>query len=100
LATGQEVLIRNWAEMINTLTANPAGVELRPPRVWDNSGRRFGATQKSRDEIGFSSQVTPEDGLSQTVSWTVNHLDTILHNIERHQAMLLKFERDQPTRSI
>ena len=100
LATGQEVLIRDWAEMINTLTANTAGVELRPPRPWDNSGRRFGATQKARDEIGFSSQVASEDGLSQTVSWTVKHRDTILHNIERHKTMLLKFERNLPSRLV
>lgn len=86
LATGREVLIRDWAAKINEITGNPTPVELKPARPWDNSGRRYGSTRKSTDEIGFTAEVAADQGLRRTVQWTQQHHDLIVRTMRRHDA--------------
>jgi UDP-glucose 4-epimerase len=86
LATGREILIRDWAAKINEITRNPTPVELRPARPWDNSGRRYGSTRKSTDEIGFNAEIPADEALRRTVQWTQQQHDLIARTMSRHDA--------------
>ncbi|WP_259781253.1 NAD-dependent epimerase/dehydratase family protein [Aestuariispira ectoiniformans] len=84
LASGVETTIRELAEYINELADNPTPVDLKPARDWDRSGRRFGATEKSRRELGFEASVSVRDGLEKTIAWTQANKDTIERCIRQH----------------
>jgi nucleoside-diphosphate-sugar epimerase len=84
LASGVETSILELAQSINELTGNEAGIEFRPGRPWDHSGRRFGSTLKSRQELGFEAQVPLRDGLQRTVQWTRDNMELIDACISRH----------------
>lgn len=86
LASGVETDIAELAERINRITANVGGVENRPARDWDRSGRRFGSTDKSQRELGFAARVRIEDGLANTVEWTRANRSLIASAIQRHHA--------------
>jgi UDP-glucose 4-epimerase len=88
LASGREVSIKELADTINTTVDRPAPLELAPRRVWDHSGRRFGSTAKSREELDFRAKVELRDGIAQTVAWTKSHLAQIDAAIQRHRARL------------
>jgi nucleoside-diphosphate-sugar epimerase len=84
LASGVETSILELAETITQLTESEAGIEFRPGRKWDHSGRRFGSTLKSKQELGFEAQVSLRDGLQMTVQWTRDNMDLIESCIHRH----------------
>ncbi len=85
LAAGVETSILELAETINELSANAAGIALKPARDWDHSGKRFGSTEKAEREIGFRTAVELRDGLERTVEWTRANLHRIDACIERHR---------------
>jgi len=84
IASGVETTILDLATLINELTGNSAPLEIRPARDWDNSGRRFGSTEKSRREIGFEAKVSMREGLAATVDWTRSNLTLIESRIRNH----------------
>jgi UDP-glucose 4-epimerase len=86
LASGVETSILELAQLVNEITGNTTPIDFRPAREWDHSGKRFGGTEKSEREINFRAQTTLQDGLAQTVEWTVNHLDIIDQCIAKHSA--------------
>jgi len=86
LASGDETSILDLAKTINRLTKNSTPLELAPMRDWDRSGRRYGATQKAKEQIGFSADVPLEEGLTTTVAWTQANLPLIERCIAKHQA--------------
>lgn len=88
LATGREILIRDWAAMINSITGNTTPVELKPARAWDNSGRRYGSTTRSRREIGFEAEVAAHEGLMRTVQWTRDNQELISLTVSKHNDSL------------
>lgn len=94
LATGTEILIREWAELINELTGNVTPVDFLPARSWDASGRRFGSTEKSRNELGFSATVAYRDGLAETIAWTKRNKSLIERSIGKHRSQLAAYEAD------
>jgi len=100
LATGREVLIKEWATAINNLTGNSAPMTLKPPRPWDRSGRRFGATMKSRNEIGFEADTDYREGLKHTISWTLKNQSVIGENIAKHRESLMALEGVQESTRI
>lgn len=77
LGSGVEITIRELAERINRLTANPTPIALTPARDWDRSGQRFASTDKAREKIGFVAEVSHEDGIRRTVEWTRANKATI-----------------------
>ncbi len=91
LASGVETSIRELAEAINSLTGNQAGIEFRPRRDWDHSGRRFGSTEKSKREIGFEAQTLLRDGLETTIQWTRQSMDLIESYIHQHDDKMSAF---------
>jgi UDP-glucose 4-epimerase len=84
LASGVETRIGELATMINALTGNPTPIEWGPKRPWDRSGRRHGATDKARIDIGFTAETTLADGLRRTVEWTRANLALIDACVHQH----------------
>lgn len=84
LASGVETTIRELAEAINELTGNPTPADLKPARDWDRSGKRFGCTIKSREQLGFEARVSLREGLTKTIAWTREHSDMIEQCMKRH----------------
>lgn len=91
LASGVETTIYELAMTINELTGNPTPVELKPRRTWDHSGKRFGSTDKSRQELGFEAKTALRDGLAQTIEWTRQNLDFIDACIAKHNEHMAAF---------
>jgi UDP-glucose 4-epimerase len=84
IASGVETSIKELAEVVNVLTGNNAGIDLKPARDWDRSGKRFGDPAKARKELGFSACVGLREGLEQTVAWTRQNAETIRRCIAKH----------------
>ena len=85
LATGTETSILKLAETINCLTDNKTPVDIKPPRDWDRSGKRFASTEKSKSHLGFQSSFNIESGLLKTVEWTIANKQLIAQNIRKHE---------------
>ncbi|MBA3067814.1 MAG: NAD-dependent epimerase/dehydratase family protein [Hyphomonas sp.] len=88
LATGREVTIRMLADLINRETGNAAAHDLKPARDWDKSGRRYGDPTKSRDRLGFETQVPLAEGVARTVAWTRENLAVIKACLNRHSGRM------------
>ena len=91
LANGAETSIMELAKIINNLTSNSTPIEYLPRRTWDNSGKRYGSTEKAQRELGFKAQVGLEKGLQQTVEWTQENLSLIDSCISKHQKYMSDF---------
>lgn len=88
IASGNEVTIKEWAELICMHTGNEGGVELLPKREWDTSGKRFGSTEKAEAELGFKAKVHYKDGIKLTIDWTKENLTRIEKTIAKHSHRL------------
>lgn len=84
IASGEETAIANLAKMINAITGNSAALNIEPPRNWDRSGKRYAATDKAKQELGFSAKVNILEGLERTVLWTKANLPTIKACMAKH----------------
>jgi dTDP-glucose 4,6-dehydratase len=63
-----EITIREFAERINALTGNPAGIRFEPlPK--DDPRQRQPDISKARRLLGWSPQVQLGEGLEKTVNW-------------------------------
>jgi len=88
LASGVETTIGDLATIINSITSNATPVDLRPARDWDRSGKRFGSTEKSSEKLGFTADVSIEDGLRKTIHWTRENESLIKRMIANHDVMM------------
>jgi nucleoside-diphosphate-sugar epimerase len=88
LASGSEVSIKEWAGIINELTGNRGGVTLLPRRSWDNSGRRYGSTEKAKRELGFVASIDKRQGLEETIAWMRERMPFIESCIAKHRSRL------------
>lgn len=88
LASGRETSIKELATVINRLTGNTAPLELLPKRAWDNSGKRYGSTEKAQSELGFRAGVELEEGLQRTIQWTQDNQALIERCISKHSHRL------------
>lgn len=88
IASGKETSILELANIINELTGNTAGIEFMPKRPWDNSGKRFGSTEKALIELGFRSSTELRDGIMRTVEWTIENMQKIESCIQKHRFYL------------
>ena len=73
------------------MTENDGNLNLLPKRDWDNSGRRFGSTIKSREQLNFTTTTPIDDGLEKTVQWFVDNFNFIKNSIEKHELNMSKF---------
>lgn len=83
LATGVETSIAELARLINVITNNSAGTINAEARAWDNSGKRFGSTEKARAALGFEANTKLENGLRATIKWTQDNQTLISSTIQR-----------------
>lgn len=90
LASGKETTILELANKINSIAQNRTPVDFLPPRNWDHSGKRFGSTEKSKKEIGFSAETSLDDGLKKTIEWTKDNISFIESCIKKHDLMMTK----------
>jgi dTDP-glucose 4,6-dehydratase len=75
LGNPEEVSIRTFAEIINRLTGNPAGIRLLPDRrIPGDPQRRCPDITKARQRLGWSPQVPLEEGLQRTIRWFAERL--------------------------
>jgi UDP-glucose 4-epimerase len=88
LASGDETTIRELAELVVELAESSSTLDVRPPRDWDRSGRRFGSTEKAARELGFRAETPLDEGLRRTIAWTRDTLDFIDACIARHTVHL------------
>lgn len=88
LASGLETSIRELAEKILAITGGKGGVEMRPRRNWDNSGKRYGDPAKAQRELGFRVEVSLHEGLERTVTWTRANAELIRSCIAKHASQL------------
>jgi nucleoside-diphosphate-sugar epimerase len=88
LASGRETSIYDWANLVVRLSQSKSKVEVKEARNWDNSGRRFGSTLKSKNQIDFEAEIIPEQGLLETISWSRENIQLISANITKHQIYL------------
>lgn len=103
LGSGAEISIAELAERINRLTGNATPIAFTPARSWDRSGQRFAATDKAREKLGFVAQVPHEDGLRQTVEWTLANYDRIKASMLRHRDRLpdvMLYETARPIQRV
>jgi nucleoside-diphosphate-sugar epimerase len=84
LASGVETSILELARTVNEITGNPVPPDIKPPRDWDRSGKRFGSTEKSRRELNFVAEVGMREGLERTISWTRSNHEAIQRCISQH----------------
>lgn len=91
LATGEETAIIELARAINELADNATPIQFLPQRTWDNSGKRFGSTEKSMQDLGFRAQTALSDGLQRTIKWTRANLHRIEKTIARHRDFMTKY---------
>lgn len=65
-----ETTIREFAEMINHLTGNPAGVIFKPQgRIGNDPQRRRPDITRARQILGWEPKVDLEDGLLRTITY-------------------------------
>jgi UDP-glucose 4-epimerase len=95
LASGVETSIADLAYEINILTGNKTPVNMKPARDWDRSGKRFGSTEKSQNQLQFKAEVTVSEGLRRTVKWTQEHTATIESTISNHDLMIQQLARSE-----
>ena len=84
LASGKETKIKELAEKIIEYTKSNSELKLLPRRDWDNSGRRYGNTKKSEEEIGFKCRISFDEGIKKTVDWTIQNRELIQSCINKH----------------
>ena len=88
IASGVETSILDLARLVNQLTGNPTPIVLAPAREWDRSGKRFGAPDKARRELGFAAATPLRKGLRRTIEWTRANRDTICRCMLQHARFL------------
>ncbi|MBA3664205.1 MAG: NAD-dependent epimerase/dehydratase family protein [Bacteroidetes bacterium] len=85
IASGKDITIAEWANLIVEIAGSTSTVELLPKRAWDNSGKRYGSTEKSEKEIGFKAEVDYRTGLEKTIKWTKENLARIESTMKKHE---------------
>lgn len=88
IASGKETTIRELCDKIIELTNSKSIIDYLPKRQWDNSGKRFGDPTKSNRELGFNAVIDINDGLNNTIQWTISNLDRIEKTMHKHDEMM------------
>lgn len=88
LASGIETSILELSKMINEITQNPTPADLKPARDWDTSGKRYGSTVKSKEMLGFEAETTINEGLRNTIKWTMENRAVIADTMKRYEVFM------------
>ncbi len=93
IGSGVETTIAELAEKIKELAGSESKIQYLPKRDWDNSGKRFASTVKSREALGFEASVPISEGLKITINWTKENMKLIERNIKKHMDHLNYYNR-------
>ena len=77
IGSGKETRVIDLAHMVNELTENPAGVEMRERRKWDKHSRLLASVDKAKDVLGYEPSTDFREGLQATVRWFQDNWDLI-----------------------
>lgn len=77
IATGQETLIYEIAELINKKTSNTAGIKILKQRKWDAMEKKTGNNQKCQEILQFKPAPQIEKGLDLTINWFADNMASI-----------------------
>jgi UDP-glucose 4-epimerase len=69
VASGTETSLRQLAELLQKVMGSAAGLEFGPARKVNPVPRRLASTVKARDLLGFTAEVSLEEGLRGLVDW-------------------------------
>ena len=69
IATEQETLIYNLANLINIKTNNQSGIKILKQRKWDTRNKILGSNKKCQQILGFKPQSDIDGGLDLTIQW-------------------------------
>jgi dTDP-glucose 4,6-dehydratase len=69
LGNPHEMSILEFAQMVNALTGNSAGIIYQEARIKDDPQRRQPDISKARRIFNWEPQVSLEDGLTRTIEW-------------------------------
>jgi dTDP-glucose 4,6-dehydratase len=70
-----ELTIREFAETINRLTGNPAGIVIQPEkRIQDDPQTRQPDITQARARLGWAPQVSLDEGLTKTIEYFRNRI--------------------------
>lgn len=69
LAAGREIKIIDLANKVNEFTNNTAGVFFKNRRNWDTKDRILASNKKATQILDFSSSLSFEEGLKETIIW-------------------------------
>ena len=72
LGTGEEVAIKDLAELIAKLVGFDGELRLDPSRPGGQPRRRVDVS-RAKEKFGFEASVGLEDGLRETIDWYVAH---------------------------
>jgi dTDP-glucose 4,6-dehydratase len=64
-----EFTVKSFADLVNRLTANAAGIVFKDLRTQDDPQVRQPDIRKARDILGWEPQITLERGLELTIPW-------------------------------
>lgn len=92
IGSGVETSIAELADRIIKITGSNSEIIKKPKREWDTSGKRFASVVKSKEQLGFETQICLEEGLKKTVDWTRNHMKLIEDCIQKHSTHLSYYE--------
>jgi nucleoside-diphosphate-sugar epimerase len=73
IGSGRATRIVDLANRINTMTGNSAKISFAPRRSWDHVPHRTCDNTLARRLFGFSSSVSLDEGLEQTLVWLKSH---------------------------
>lgn len=88
LASGVETTIKYLSEAINDIVGNPTPIQSSAARAWDRSGKRFGSPDKAKKDLGFSTNVSLQEGLQKTIEWTKKNQELIQSTILKHSSFV------------
>jgi len=77
IGSGRETHTIDLANMINQVTENQAGIKSVGKRDWDKSSRRVASIDKAKKILGYTPQISLEEGLKKTRDWFWENKDQI-----------------------
>lgn len=92
IASGRDTKILELSQKIIALTNSTSQLELMPKRPWDTSGKRFGSTEKSKEKLGFEAKVGIDEGLKNTIEWTLANLSMIEKTMQKHAFFMESYD--------
>jgi nucleoside-diphosphate-sugar epimerase len=77
LASETETRVIDFANWVNELTGNEAGIVFRPRRDWDKVMRRRASIEKARKILDYEPKTDIKTGLKRTYEWILENKDRI-----------------------